>query len=154
MTPLHGDSVEIDELVIRFGRRRRYRYLWIAVSRLTRQVLASFIGDRSRKSFRQLWRRVPPAYRRKLVYTDEYHVYREVLRPWQHRPSPKGSGRTSVIEGLNTKWRTRVSGLVRKTVCVQSIPDLDERLRLVFTLHNQQCHTRWLKLGWMELSTQ
>ena len=58
-----------------------------------------------------------------------------------------------MIEGLNNKWRTRVSGLVRKTVYVQSVPDLEERLRLVFTLHNQQCHTRLLKLGWKGLST-
>ena len=64
VAPLQGDSVEIDELVIRFGRRRRYHYLWIAVSRLTRQVLAHYIGDRSHKSFRQLWQRANQRDRR------------------------------------------------------------------------------------------
>ena len=153
VAPIYGDSLELDELVVRVGTKRRYRYLWIAVSRLSRQVLAYFIGDRSRKSLHQLWQRIPRAYRRKLVYTDEYPVYGDVLRPWQHRPSPKGSGRTSVIEGLNNKWRTRVSGLVRRTVCVQSVPDLDERLRLVFNQHNHMCHDRLMKLGWARLST-
>ncbi len=152
VAPIQNDSLEIDELVVRFGKKRRYRYLWIVVSRLSRQVIAYLVGDRSRESLRQLWQRIPPPYRRKLVYTDEYAVYAHVLRRWQHRPSPKGSGRTSVIEGLNNKWRNRVAGLVRKTVCVQSLPDLENRLGLVFAQHNQLCH-RWLhKLGWTNLS--
>lgn len=109
MPSLTYDSLEMDDLVVRFRVRRRYRYLWIAVSHLTRQVLAFVLGDRSLKSLRTLWSRVPPAYRRKLVYTDEYEVYAKLLRPWQHRPSPKGSGRTSVIEGLTKKWRSRHS---------------------------------------------
>ena len=123
------------------------------MSCLSRQVLAYYLVSRSRASFRHLWRRVPAAYRRKLVNTDQYHVYAEVLRSWQHRPSPKGSGRTSVSEGLNNTWRTRVSGLVRKSVCVQSLHELEERLRLVFTQHNHQCHTRLINLGWTNLST-
>jgi insertion element IS1 protein InsB len=145
--------LEIDELVVRFGKKRRYRYLWIVVSRLSRQVIAYFLGNRSRASLRQLWQRIPSPYRRKLVYTDEYAVYAQVLRSWQHRPSPKGSGRTSVIEGLNNKWRNRVAGLVRRTACVQSLMDLEHRLQLVFAQHNQHCYTRLRKLGWTHLST-
>ena len=154
MAPLRHDSLELDELVIRFRWKRRYRYLWLAVSRLTRQVLGYVLGDRSRRSGRRLWQQIPPAYRRKLVYTDEDHVYADVLRPWQHRPSPKGSGRTSVIEGLHNKWRTRVAGLVRKTVCVQSLADLERRLRLVFAQHNRHCLKRLKRLGWILASTQ
>ena len=150
VTPIQNDSLEIDELVVRFGKKRRY--LWIAVSRLSRHVIAYVLGDRSHKRLRQFWQRILPPYRRKLVYTDEYAVYTHVLRRWQHRLSPKGSGRTSVIEGLNNTWRNRVAGLVRKTVCVQSLPDLEHWLQLVFTQHNQHCY-QWLhKLGWTRLS--
>jgi hypothetical protein len=42
-----------------------------------------------------------------------------------------------VIEGLNNKWRNRVSGLARKTVCVQSLDDLQRRLWVVLETHNQ-----------------
>jgi IS1 family transposase len=140
-------------LVVRSRRRRRYRYLWIAVSRLTRQVLAFVVGDRSRQSLRRLWSRVPPAYRRKLVYTDEYEVYASFFRPWQHRPSPKGSGRTSVAEGLHNKWRTRLAGLVRRTVCMRDEADLVRRLRLVFDQHNRLCRRRIEHLGWHKLPT-
>ena len=141
-------------MVVRYRRKRHYRYLWVAVSRLTRQVLAFFVGDRSSQSLRILWSRVPPAYRRKLVYTDAYEVYAVFFRPWQHRPSPKGSGRTSVAEGLNNKWRNRLAGLVRRTVGTRYEVDLVRRLRLVFDQHNRLCRRRIEHLGWHHLSTQ
>ena len=138
--------------MVRYRRRWRDRDLWIAVSRLTRQVLAFVVGDRSRKSLRTLWSRVPPAYRRKLIYTDEYEVYASFFRPWQHRPSPKGSGRTSVAEGLNNKWRNRLAALVRRTVCMRYEAELVRRLRLVFDQHNRLCRRRIEHLGWHNLS--
>ena len=148
-----GDAVEIDELVVRCYRKRRYRYLWVAVSRLTRQVLGFLIGNRSQKSLWQLWFSLPADYRRKLVYTDYYEAYAAFFRPWQHRPCDKGSGKTSIVEGLNNKWRCRVPGLVRKTVCVQHEADLERRLRLVIEQHNQQCRQRIGRLGWLSQST-
>ena len=145
--------MEIDELVVRCYRKRRYRYLWVVVSRLTRQVLSFVIGDRSYKSLWKLWFSVPSGYRRKLVYSDFYEVYARFFRAWQHRPCDKGSGHTSIVEGLNNKWRCRVSGLVRKTVCVQHEPDLERRLLLVMEEHNQQCRQNMEKLGWLSSPT-
>jgi len=138
---IKGDAVEIDELVIRFRFKRRYRYLWLAISRKTRQVIGFHIGDRSTQSLVRLWFSLPAPYRRKLVYSDFYEAYAQWFAPWQHRPSDKGSGQTSIVEGLNNnlnnKWRNRVSGLVRKTVCVRYIDDLQRRLWLVIQAHNQ-----------------
>jgi insertion element IS1 protein InsB len=148
LPPIQGDSLEIDELVVRYRRKRHYRYLWVAVSRLTRQVLAFVVGNRSWQSLRTLWSRVPPTYRRKLVYTDGYEVYAAFFRPWQHRPSPKGRGRTNVAEGLNNKWRNRLAGLVRRTVGTRCAVDLVRRLRLVFDQHNHLCRRRIKHLGW------
>jgi insertion element IS1 protein InsB len=139
---------------VRYRSKRHYRYLWVAVSRLTRQVLAFVVGDRSWRSLRALWSRVPPAYRRKLVYTDAYKVYAAFFRPWQHRPSSKGSGRTSVVEGLNNKWRNRLAGLVRRTVGTRCEVDLVRRLRLVFDQHNRLCRRRIEHSGWHQLSMQ
>lgn len=136
LAAVSGDALEIDELVVRFGFKRRYRYLWLVVSRLTHQVLAWKVGDRSEKTLQKLWWQVPTAYRRKLVYTDFYETYAKCFASWQHRPCDKGSGKTSVIEGLNNKWRNRVPGLVRKTVCVQHLDDLENRLWMVTAKHN------------------
>ena len=141
-----GDALEIDELVVRYRFKRRYRYLWVVVSRLTHQVLAFRVGDRSEKALQKLWFEVPPAYRRKLVYSDFYEAYAKWFAPWQHRPCDKGSGKTSLVEGLNNKWRSRVPGLVRKTVCVQSLPDLENRLWMVIHQHNLLCLERIEKL--------
>ncbi len=85
----------------------------------------------------RLWFSLPAPYRRKLVYSDFYQAYAEWFASWQHRPSDKGSGKTSIIEGLNNKWRNRVSGLVRKTVCVRYLDDLQRRLWLIIQAHNQ-----------------
>ena len=52
---LKGDALELDELVIRYRLKRRYKYLWLAISRLTRQVIGFTIGDRSTKSLQRLW---------------------------------------------------------------------------------------------------
>jgi len=144
---ISGDALEIDELVIRFRFKRRYRYLWLVVSRLTHQVLAWRVADRSEKTLQKLWFQVPPSYRRKLVYTDFYEAYAKFFRIWQHRPCKKGSGKTSVIEGLNNKWRNRVSGLVRKTVCVRYLDNLEKRLWLVTAKHNLQQITQLEKLS-------
>lgn len=134
---ISGDALEVDELVIRFRFKRRYRYLWIAVSRITHQVIGFCIGDRSTQTLKAFWSALPADYRRKLVYTDFYEAYAEHFSPWQHRPCEKGSGKTSVVEGLNNKWRNRVAGLVRKTVCVRYLEDLEKRLWLVMDAHNQ-----------------
>ena len=101
------------------------------------QVIGFCIGDRSTKSLQRLWFSLPADYRRKLVYSDFYEAYAKWFAPWQHRPRGKGSGKTSIVEGLNNKWRNRVSGLVRKTVCVRSLDDLQRRLWLVIEGHNQ-----------------
>ncbi len=85
-------------------------------------------------------------YRRKLVYTDFYEAYGKLFQAWQHRPSDKGSGQTSVVEGLNNKWRNRVPGLVRKTVYVQSLQDLENRLWMVIHQHNLLCLKRIEKI--------
>lgn len=136
----------MDELVIRFRFKRRYRYLWLAISRLTRQVIGFWIGDRSCQSLWAFWFSLPADYRRKLVYTDFYEAYAKLFRAWQHRPCDKGSGHTSIVEGLNNKWRNRVSALVRKTVCVQHLQDLERRLWIVIEEHNQLCLKQLEKL--------
>ena len=132
-----GAALEIDELVIRYRFKRRYKYLWLSVSRLSRQVVGFYIGDRSVQSLQHLWFSLPAGYRRKLVYTDFYEAYAKWFAPSQHRPCAKGSGKTNLVEGLNNKWRNRVSGLVRKTVCVRYLEDLERRLWLVLEEHNR-----------------
>jgi insertion element IS1 protein InsB len=46
----------------------------------TRQVLAFYVGDHSRRSAHQLWKRIPHAYREQATfYTDDWVAYKGVI---------------------------------------------------------------------------
>jgi hypothetical protein len=59
-----------------------------------------------------------------------------------------------VAEGLHHKWRSRIAGLVRRTVCVRAEADVVQRLVLTFDQHNRLCRKRIEKLGWLTPSMQ
>jgi IS1 family transposase len=45
----------------------------------SRQVIAFHVGDRSRRSAKRLWAKIPQAYRRQATfYTDQYVAYKGV----------------------------------------------------------------------------
>lgn len=110
-------------------------WTWLCVSFLTGQVIAYAVGDRSADTGSVLFRRVPKPWRKKLVYTDEYSVYRAVVPAWKHRPSPKGSGRTNTVERTNNSIRQRLSRFVRRTLSFSKCPKMHEKALLVF-LHS------------------
>jgi insertion element IS1 protein InsB len=74
------------------------RWLWIALCRRTRQVIAYVLGDRSVASCRRLWQKIPEAYRRLICYSDFRTSYAAVLPAEQHRVAGKESGETNHVE--------------------------------------------------------
>ena len=120
-------------------------WLWVGVSRLTRQALGFALGDRSDAMLSAAWGDVPEGYRALPVCTDFWGAYARFFSEEQHRPCGKGSGLTSIAEGLNTKWRQRQSGLVRRScgVYVGITDDLFERFLLLVGSHNAECARRW-----------
>ena len=117
----------------------------MGVSRQTRQVLGVALGDRSDETLVQAWAQVPPDYQGRPVYTDHWGAYARLLPQEQHHPCDKGSGLTSVVESLNTKWRQRQSGLVRRSCGVhpKMATDLSERFLLLVDEHNRLSARRW-----------
>ena len=141
--PPDGDVVEMDELCIGFSPAL---WLWVAVSRATRLVLGFVIADRTDSAFvRLLDEELPPAWSEAPVCTDGWGAYQRLLAPERHAVCDKGSGKTSVVEALNTKWRQRQSGLVRRACGVswRIVDDLSERFLLLTDQHNRQCLKRW-----------
>jgi IS1 family transposase len=108
-----GDVVEMDEWCIRFSPAL---WLWIAVSRSVGLVLAFVMDDRSDEAlFRLLDEEMPPGWREEtVVCTDAWGAYSRLLPPALHQVCSKESGKTSKVEALNTKWRQRQSGFVRR----------------------------------------
>jgi insertion element IS1 protein InsB len=81
------------------------------------QILGYIIGDRSRKSAKRLWAKIPLAYRQHATfYTDQYAVYAGVIPAAQHRAISKLARKTNYIERFNNTLRQRMSRLVREAL--------------------------------------
>ncbi len=59
-------------------------WIWIALCRQTRQVVASAVGDRSKKTCQRLWEAIPDSYRAGHCYTDFWAAYQAVIPKEQH----------------------------------------------------------------------
>ena len=144
------DVIEIDELCVRLT--PSLWWLWVAASRKVGQVLGFAFGQRDRDTLAVCWSDVPGDYQDKPVVTDGYAAYTGFFAPDQHRAIDKGNkegageiGETSVVESLNTKWRQRQSGLVRRSCGVSRRieTDLVERFFLLVEQHNIARQRKW-----------
>ena len=117
-------------------RRLNKRWIWIALCRRTRQVVAyDAIGNRGEASCRLLWSRIPESYRRGVFYSDFWESYQKVLPDDQHQPVGKSEGQTSHVERWNCTLRQRLGRFVRKTLSFSKSEEMHEVCLLVF-LHD------------------
>jgi IS1 family transposase len=130
----------MDELCINW---RRNQWLWTAVSRYTRQVLAFVIGDRKWDRIEELWARFPLIWRHCLVYTDGYGAYASFFSAWQHRVCEKFDGGTATVEGVNNSLRHRCGWLVRRSSArARDLNLLEQRVLLAVEAHNRDTDKR------------
>jgi insertion element IS1 protein InsB len=109
-------EVEADERHSFVQKKANEQWLWLALDRVTRQVIAFHVGDRSRQSARQLWANLPAVYREHATfYTDQYVVYKGVIPADRHRAITKKARLTNHIERCNNTLRQRVARRVRET---------------------------------------
>ena len=111
-----GDVLELDELWSFVGCKLNPRWVWIALCRQTRQVVAHFVGDRSAQSARALRERIPPDYRCRATRSDWWRAYDEAFPRRTHRSCGKGAGETCHVERWNNTLRQRLGRFVRKTL--------------------------------------
>lgn len=109
-------ELELDELWSFVKRKSAQAWVWIALCRRTRQVVACVIGDRSEVTCRRLWQALPARYRQGLCFTDFWHAYLAIIPDAQHLPSGKESGQTAHVERWNNTLRQRLARFVRKTL--------------------------------------
>jgi len=109
-------ELELDELWSFVLKKSRKRWIWIALCRHSRQVVAYVIGDRSEATCRRLWERIPGSYRTAHCYTDFWEAYQNVIPGDQHTPCGKDSGLTAHVERWNNTLRQRLGRFVRKTL--------------------------------------
>jgi len=110
-------AAEADEMWSFVGRKSNKQWVWIAADVSSKQVIAFYVGDRSRKSAGKLWQRIPLVYRQRANFdTDDWEAYKGVIPEAQHRVCAKGSGHTNIIERFNCTLGQRVSRLVREAL--------------------------------------
>jgi insertion element IS1 protein InsB len=139
LTPVRArPELELDELWSFVGHKGQVVWVWLALERASRRIVGLAFGDRSADTRRELWNSLPADYRKRAIcYTDEYEPYRLVLPSKRHRPLPKGSGATSLIERFNLTLRNWRANLNRKTLAVSQSAALHcTRIRLVINHYN------------------
>ncbi len=108
--------LELDELWSFVVKRANKRWIWIALCRATRQVVAYVVGDRSRATCEKLWQRIPANYRAAHCYTDFWEAYQLVIPSEQHTAAGKETGFTAHVERWNNTLRQRLGRFVRKSL--------------------------------------
>lgn len=110
------DVLELDEMWSFVQKKAEKRWVWTAMCRRTRQIVAYAIGDHSEKSCQQLWDSIPSRYKDKHCYSDFWQAYQAVIPSEQHTAVGKRSGETNHMErwyGTVRQWMGRYT---RKTL--------------------------------------
>ena len=107
------DAAELDEMWSYVQKKANQRWLWLAIDRNTRNVLAYTFGRRKDEVFRELKSLLEP-FGINMFYTDDWGSYKRNLDPNQHAI---GKRNTQAIERKFLTFRIRIKRLCRKTIC-------------------------------------
>jgi len=132
-----GDELELDEMWSWVLRRTNKRWLWLALCRRTRQIVAYAVGCRGEATCRVLWQRIPASYKTSLCYSDFWAAYTQVVPAPQHDRSER-RGKTNHIERYNNTMRQRVGRLVRQTLSFSKCDWMHEATIKLFIHHYNQ----------------
>ena len=96
--------------------RSNKRWLWVALCRRTRQVVAFVIGDRSARTCGKLWARGSPEYREKQSFSDFWKSYEPILEEdASHEQVEKESEELAHVGRFFGLIRQRLARYVRET---------------------------------------
>lgn len=134
-----NDELELDEMWSFVHQKKNKVWVWLALCRRTRQIVAYALGCRGEETCRVLWNRMPQSYKNSLCYTDFWAAYAQVVPPQQHDRSDK-RGKTNHLERWNNTLRQRVGRFVRRTLSFSKCDQMHETaLRLFIHHYNSTC---------------
>ena len=117
LVPSQGDDIlELDELWSFVLKKDNEKYIWLAICRRTRQIVAYYIGDRSEESCLEFWKNIPRKYWHCKTFSDFWEAYENVFCAGDHQMVGKETGQTAHIERWNNTLRQRLARFVRKTL--------------------------------------
>ena len=118
--------LELDELWSFVGKKANKRWVWIALARHTRQVVAYVIGQRGERTCQRLWEMIPQSYKGGSCYSDFWEAYRAVIPQERHEAVSKESGELAHVERWNNTLRQRLARFVRKTLSFSKSDEMHE----------------------------
>jgi len=107
-------------------------WMWIALCRKTRQVVAYAVGDRSKRTGQRLWEAIPQGYRQGHCETSFWAAYAAVIPEEQHTAVGKETGETAHVERWNNTLRQRLARFVRMTLSFSKSVVMHEACLLLF----------------------
>jgi len=110
------DVLELDEIWSFVRKKDQARWLWTAMCRRTRQIVAFAIGDRSKATCLRLWQAIPHEYKHCHTFSDFWHAYQYVFPAETHHGVGKETGETAHMERWNNTLRQRIGRYVRQTL--------------------------------------
>lgn len=125
-----GDVLELDEIWSFVKRRKNKRWIWLALCRRTRQIVAFVIGTRGKRTCQKLWDAIPEPYKQAHCFADIWEAYSKVIASHQLTQS-ESKANTNHIERFNCTLRQRLPRLVRETF---SFSKSDTMHRVVLSL--------------------
>ncbi|MCP4709967.1 MAG: IS1 family transposase [Planctomycetes bacterium] len=111
-----GDVLELDEAWSFVYRKTNKRWLWTALCRRTRKIIAFVIGDHSYETCVKLWNNIPNDYKQCHTFSDFWHAYELVFPEETHRSVGKETGETAHMERWYNTLRQRCARYVRRTL--------------------------------------
>jgi insertion element IS1 protein InsB len=125
-------ELELDELWSFVLKKANDAWMWIALCRQTRQVVAYAIGKRSKKTCQRLWEAIPQAYRQGHCLTDFLNIDACVIPKEQHVAVGKETGETAHVERWNNTLRQRLARFVRMALSFSKSEVMHEACLLLF----------------------
>ena len=110
------DVLELDEAWSFVQRKTNKKWLWTAMCRRTRQIVAFVIGDHSAKTCARLWGKIPERYKRCHSFSDLWKAYAKVFDERHHESVGKEAGETNHMERWYGTLRQRLGRYVRRTL--------------------------------------
>jgi IS1 family transposase len=111
-----GDVLELDEVWSFVYCSENKRWLWTALCRRTKQIVAFVSGDHSALTCAKLWAKIPASYQHCHTFSDFWDAYAKVFPKETHRSVGKDSGETCHMERWNCTLRQSLARFVRKTL--------------------------------------
>lgn len=108
-----GDEYEVDELCTYIGNKERKRWVVVAKSRSTGDIIDIQIGTRTKKQLKLVIDKLL-MLSPKRIYTDNLNIYRYIIPKEIHE---RGKRKINHVERFNLTLRTHVKRLNRRTIC-------------------------------------